>query len=111
MYFNFFIHHATRKYYQILFNKSFKFSKIIKLVDKRIYTNLFFKNENLENDLKKFLIKNKYKIKNFKNLKKNQSPNKFQDSYINFFSKDNMKLIELKDSYIFKKFKYKKLSK
>ena len=111
MTFSFFLQNAMRKDYQMLFDTSFKFSKIIKLVDKRLYTNLFFKTENLENDLKKFLIKNKYKIKNFKNLKKNESPDKFQDSYINFFSKDNMKLIELKDSYIFKKFKYKKLSK
>ena len=111
MTFSFFLQHAMRKDYQMLFDKSFKFSKIIKLVDKRIYTNLFFKTENLENDIKKFLIKNKYKIKNFKNLEKNQSTDKFQDSYINFFTKDSMKLIELKDSYIFKKFKYKKLSK
>ena len=40
--------------------------EILKLVDERLYTNLFFKTESLENDLKKFLITQMAKKLNLK---------------------------------------------
>ena len=84
---------------------------MIKQLDKKIFTNIFFKTENLNKDLEIFLKKNKIKKKNFKNIDKNSSNLEINQDYLKFFSKKNMALIEKKENYLFKKFKYKKLSK
>ena len=84
---------------------------MIKQLDKKIFTNIFFKTENLNKDLEIFLKKNKIKKKNFKNINKNSTSMDKDKDYLNFFSKKNLLLIEKKENYLFKKFKYKKLSK
>ena len=84
---------------------------MIKQLDRKIFTNIYFKTENLNKDLEIFLKKSKIKQKNFKNIDKNSSTIDKDKDYIKFFSKKNMVLLEKKENYLFKKFKYKKLSK
>ena len=84
---------------------------MIKLLDRKIFTNIYFKTENLNKDLEIFLKKSKIKQKNFRNIDKNSSTIDKDKDYLKFFNKKNMVLIEKKESYLFKKFKYKKLSK
>ena len=84
---------------------------MIKQLDKKIFTNFYFKTENLNKDLEFFLKKRKIKQKNFKNIDKNSSTIDKDKDYLKFFSKKNMILLEKKENYLFKKFKYKKLSK
>ena len=45
------------------------------------------------------------------NIDQNKSSTQKNQNIIKFFTKKNLALIEKKESYIFKKFKYKKLSK
>ena len=45
------------------------------------------------------------------NIDRNKSFKQKNQNIIKFFTKKNLALIENKESYIFKKFKYKKLSK
>ena len=52
--------------------------------------------------------KPKLSFKEKRKLKKDKQKNQ---NIIKFFTKKNLALIESKESYIFKKFKYKKLSK
>ena len=84
---------------------------MIKQLDRKIFTNIYFKTENLNKDLEIFLKKSKIKQKNFKNIDKNSSTIDKDKDYIKFFSKKNMVLLEKKENYLFKKFNYKKLSK
>ena len=84
---------------------------MIKQLDRKIFTNIYFKTENLNKDLKIFLKKSKIKQKNFKNIDKNSSTIDKDKDYLKFFSKKNMVLLEKRENYLFKKFKYKKLSK
>ncbi len=111
MTFIFFTQNVSQEDYKILFNQKEKFGELLKKLDNKIYTNFFFKTENLVVDIKKFLKKNKIKIKKFKNIKKNSASNNFDRNKLNFFYKQNIKLIEKKDSYLFEKFKYKKITK
>ena len=84
---------------------------MIKELDRKIFTNIYLKTENLNKDLEIFLKKSKIKQKNFKNIDKNSSTVDKDKDYLKFFSKKNMILLEKKENYLFKKFKYKKLSK
>ena len=107
----FFYQNVLRENYNILFNSNIKFNQMIKQLDRKIFTNIYFKTENLNKDLKIFLKKNKIKQKNFKNIDKNSSDIDKDKDYLKFFSKKNMVLLEKKENYLFKKFKFKKLSK
>ena len=106
----FLIQNISIKDYKILYNSNKKFSSILKFLDKKLNLNYFFKTENLISDLKIFLKKNKFLLKNIKKIEKNSTKNKFDNNYFTFFTKKNLKLIEKKDAYLFKKFKYKKIS-
>ena len=70
----------------------------------------FFKTEKLNYSLKKFLLKNKIKLKNFNKLNNNSTPKILNKNIKSFFNNKNLLLIEKKENYIFKKFNYKKLS-
>lgn len=107
----FFYQNVLRKYYKKFFLPNQKFSKLIDQIDSKIFTNYYFKTENLDKDLKIFLKRNKIKIKQFKNLEKNSTSMNFDKNYKSFFSQKNLRLIEKKENYLFKKFKYKKVSK
>ena len=106
----FFYQNVLRKHYNILFKSDLNFSKTIKKLDSKIFTNYHFKTESLNDDLKIFLKKSRIKEKKIKNIDKNESSNEKKNNFIKFFSKKNLLLIEKKENYIFKKFKYKKLS-
>ena len=97
------------KDYKILYNSNKNLNNILKIIDSKVYTNQYFKTENLTNDLKKFLEKNKFKIKKLNNTEKNSTSSK-SENYLKFFNKKNLKLIEKKEKYLFEKFNYKKLS-
>jgi len=59
----------------------------------------------------KFLLKNtELPLKSFKMIKKNSSGKNYKNDFKKFFTKKNLKLIEQKESYLFKKFYYKKIS-
>ncbi len=107
----FFYQNVLRKDYNIFFSSKQKFSKIIKDLDTKIFTNYHFKTESLDKDLKLFLKRNKIKLKRFDNLDRNATGKSLNNNYINFFTSKNLKLIEKKENYLFKKFKYKKISK
>ena len=106
----FFYQNVLRENYNILFDRNIKFNQVIKQLDKKIFTNVFFKTEKLNKNLDFFLKKCKIKKKNFKKIDKNSSSLDKDKDYLKFFSKKNMVLIEKKENYLFKKFKYKKLS-
>ncbi len=101
----------SKKYYKSLYEPNKKFSVILKNLDNKIDINYFFKTESLDKDLKIFLKKVKLPKKKFKNLYKNSSSDNLNKDFKNFFTKKNLELIEKKDKYLFKKFKYKKISK
>ena len=107
----FFYQNVLRKDYNIFFSSKQKFSKIIKDLDTKIFTNYHFKTESLDKNLKLFLKRNKIKLKSFDNLDRNATGKSLNNNYINFFTSKNLKLIEKKENYLFKKFKYKKISK
>jgi len=107
----FFYQNVLRKDYNILFKSNLNFTKTIKKLDSKIFTNHYFRTERLTEDLKNFLKKNKIKKYKIKDIDKNESLYQNRYNLINFFSKKNLLLIEKKENYIFKKFKYKKLSK
>ena len=111
MTFSFFLQNVLRKDYNILFYTEKNLEKILDNINKKIYTNIYFKTENLENDLKEFVIKNKLELKNFQNIEKNSTSQNNINDYLDFFSKENLLLIEKKDEFIFKKFNYEKISK
>ena len=111
MTFIFFSHHVLRKDYKALFNSNKKLEQLINDIDSKIYTNFYFKTERLNKDLKDFLIQNKIKLKNFKNIDKNKTTKMLNENLLSFYSKKNLILVEKKEEFIFKKFKYKKLSK
>ena len=106
----FFCQNMLRENYNIVYNSSYKLKDIIKNNNLNLYTNIFFKTENLNSSLKKFLKRKKIKIKNFKQVENNSTSKKLNKNIINFFSKENILLIEKNENYIFKKFKYKKIS-
>ena len=106
----FFYHNVARKYYEQFFLSDQNFYKLTKIMNSKIFTNYYFKTESLNKDLKLFLKKNKIKLKQFKNLDKNSSSMNLDKNYKSFFLQKNLELIEEKESYLFKKFKYKKLS-
>jgi hypothetical protein len=106
----FLIQNISKKYYRNLYNSDQKFTLILKNLDKKIDINYFFKTESLERDIKIFLKKVNLPIKKFGDLKKNSTSNNFNKSFKKFFTKENLELIEKKDAYLFKKFKYKKIS-
>ena len=101
----------SKKYYKSLYKSNLKFSLILKNLDKSLNMNYFFRTENLETDLKIFLKKVQLPIKKLKNLNKNSTSNNFKKNFKKFFTKKNLLLIEKKDQYLFKKFKYKKISR
>ena len=107
----FFYQNVLRENYNLLYDPHIKFNQLIKRLDKKIINNIFFKTENLNKDLKIFLKKSKIEKKNFKNIEKNSSSIDNDKDYLKFFNKKDMQLIEKKESYLFKKFNYKKLSK
>ena len=111
MTFFFLTQNVLRRNLNDLFYSNQKFKKIIKIIDKKIYTNQFFKTEKLSNDLKKFLIKNGLSLKEIDEIDKNTTKNQIDKNYIKFFTKKNLKLIEKKEKYIFDKFNYRKISK
>ena len=106
----FFYQNVVRKYYEKFFLPNQKFSKLIKKMDAKIFTNYYFKTERLEKDLKLFLKKNKIRLKQFKDFDKNSTKMNLDKNYKNFFSQKNLELIEKKENYLFQKFKYKKIS-
>ena len=106
----FFTQNVLRKNYNIMYNNKYEFSDILAINNSKLYTNYFFKTENLNHNLKKFLFKKNIKIKNLKILNNNSTPKILNRNLKNFFSKKNILLIEKKEDYIFKKFKYKKIS-
>tara|TARA_B110000008_G_scaffold273435_1_gene307684 strand:- start:102 stop:953 length:852 start_codon:yes stop_codon:yes gene_type:complete len=110
MTYSFFYQNAPRKYHKKNFLPNQNFSKLIKEIDSKIFTNYYFKTESLEKDLQLFLKKNKIKLKQFKHLDKNSTNISPKIDYKKFFSKKNLKLIEKNENYLFKKFKYKKIS-
>ena len=69
----FFYQNVVRKYYEKFFLPNQKFSKLIKKMDTKIFTNYYFKTERLEKDLKIFLKKNKIRLKQFKDFDKNST--------------------------------------
>ena len=107
----FFYQNVLRKHYNILFKPEFDFNQTIKKLDSKIITNYYFKTERLSEDLKYFLKISRNKGRIIKKIDKNESSKQKKTDLIKFFSKKNLVLIEKKESYIFKKFKYKKLSK
>ena len=107
----FFYQNVLRKYYDNFFSSKQKFSKLIKHMDSKIFTNYHFKIESLDKDLRLFLKRNNIKLKRFDIIDKNSTSKVLDNDYINFFSSKNLKLIEKKENYLFKKFKYKKISK
>lgn len=106
----FFYQNVLRKYYEKFFLPNQNFSKLIKKIDSKIFTNYYFKTESLDKDLKLFLKKNKIKLKEFKHLDKNSTNINLDKDYKSFFLQKNLILIEKKENYLFKKFKYKKIS-
>ena len=100
----------SKKDYKRLYYSNEKFSSILKFLDSRLNLNFFLKTENLTNNLKIFLKKNKFFVKDFKKIKRNSTKNKIDKNYLNFFTKKTLKIIEKKDDYLFRKFKYKKIS-
>lgn len=111
MTFSFFLQNVLRQDYNILFYTEKNLEKILSNINKKIYTNMYFKTENLENDLKEFVIRNKLELKNFHKIERNSTSQNHINDYFDFFSKENLLLIEKKDEFIFKKFNYEKISK
>ena len=107
----FFYQNVLRKHYNILFKSNLNFNQTIKELDSKIFTNYHFKTERLTKDLKNFLKKCGIKEMKTANIDRNKSFKQKNQNIIKFFTKKNLALIENKESYIFKKFKYKKLSK
>jgi len=107
----FFYQNVLRKHYNVLFKSNLNFNQTIKKLDSKIFTNYYFKTESLTKDLKDFLKKSGIKNLKISNVDKNESSSQKNLKMIKFFTKKNLALIEKKESYIFKKFKYKKLSK
>ena len=107
----FFCQNLLRSDYNIMYLSKYSLSKILDHNNKKLYTNIFFKTENLNKSLKYFLKKNKIKVKKFNNLEDNSTSKNFRSNYKYFFSKKNILLIEKKEDFIFQKFKYKKLSR
>ena len=110
MTYHFFYQNVLRDYYKKIFLPHQNFSKLIRKIDTKIFTNYYFRIESLNNDLKQFLKKNKIKLKQFKNIDKNSTSMKLDKDYKNFFFQKNLELIEKKENYLFEKFKYKKIS-
>ena len=106
----FFYQNVLRKHYNILFKSNLNFNQTIKKLDSKIFTNYHFKTERLTKDLKNFLKKCGLKETKTSNIDRNKSFKQKNQNITKFFTKKNLALIENKESYIFKKFKYKKLS-
>tara|TARA_B100001057_G_scaffold487007_1_gene569066 strand:- start:144 stop:956 length:813 start_codon:yes stop_codon:yes gene_type:complete len=106
----FFSQNMLRKNYNIMYDSKHKLKEVLKKNNSKLYTNIFFKTEKLNHNLKKFLKNNKIKIKNFSKLNNNSTSKILNKNIKDFFSKKNILLIEKKENYIFKKFNYKKLS-
>ena len=106
----FFSQNVLRKNYNIMYDSKYKLRKVLTDNNSNLYTNIFFKTEKLNYNLKKFLQKNNIKNKNFKIFNDNSTSKVLNKNLIKFFSTKNITLIEKKEDYIFKKFKYKKLS-
>tara|TARA_B100000575_G_C23123690_1_gene650658 strand:+ start:1103 stop:1918 length:816 start_codon:yes stop_codon:yes gene_type:complete len=110
MTYNFLVHNVPKNYYKNLYNNRTTFSSILKNLNKKLELNYFFKTENLNRDLKLFLKKNNMKIKKLNKLEKNSTASSAKFNLKNLITKKNLKLIEKKESYLFKKFNYKKIS-
>ena len=78
-------------------------------MDSKLYLNYYLKTERLEKNLKTFLKRVKLPVKKIKNLNKNSTKENFKKDFKKFFTKKNLNLIERKDKYLFKKFKYKRI--
>ena len=106
----FFSQNVLRKNYNVVYNSNYKLKEILNHNNINLYTNKFFKTENLNNNLKNFLKSNNIKIKNLKILNKNSTSKILKKDYKHFFTAKNILLIEKKEDYIFRKFNYKKIS-
>ena len=106
----FFYQNVLRKHYNILFKSNLSFNQTIKKLDSKIFTNYYFKTERLTKDLNNFLKKSGIKNLKIANIDRNKSSSSKNLGMIKFFNKKNLVLIEKKENYIFKKFKYKKIS-
>ena len=100
---------VSKKYYENLYNPNMQFSSILKKLDSKLYLNYYLKTERLEKNLKTFLKRVKLPVKKIKNLNKNSTKENFKKEFKKFFTKKNLNLIERKDKYLFKKFKYKRI--
>ena len=72
----FFYQNVLRKDYNILFKSNFSFNQIIKKLNSKIFTNYYFRTENLNQDLRNFLKKAKIIEKKTNNLDKNATSHK-----------------------------------
>ena len=106
----FFSQNVLRKNYNTLYNSKYSLEEVLNYNNSKLYTNIFFKTENLNYNLATFLKTNNIEIKSFNILDNNTTSKILKRNFKNFFSYKNILLIEKKEHYIFKKFKYKKLS-
>jgi len=106
----FFSQNVLRRNYNIVYDSSYKLEEILNYNNLNLYTNIFFKTENLNHNLKKFLTRNNIKIKSLNILDKNSTSKILKKDYKNFFTTKSISLINTKEDYIFKKFNYRKLS-
>ena len=106
----FFSQNVLRRNYNIVYDSSYKLEEILNYNNLNLYTNIFFKTENLNHNLKKFLTRNNIEIKSLNILNKNSTSKILKKDYKNFFTTKSISLINTKEDYIFKKFNYRKLS-
>jgi hypothetical protein len=106
----FFSQNVLRKNYNTLYNFKYSLEEVLDYNNSKLYTNIFFKTENLNYNLATFLKTNNIEIKSFNILDNNSTSKILKKNFKNFFSNKNILLIEKNEHYIFKKFKYKKLS-
>jgi hypothetical protein len=102
---------VLRKNYNTLYNSNYSLEEVLNYNNSKLYTNIFFKTENLNYNLATFLKTNNIEIKSFNILDNNSTSKILKKNFKDFFSYKNILLIEKNEHYIFKKFKYKKLSK
>lgn len=107
----FFSQNVLRINYNTLYNSNYNLKKVLDFNDSKLYTNIFFKTESLTDNLKNFLENKDFELKSFKNLDNNSSSQiSSQEEVKDFFSEENILLIEKKENYIFEKFNYNKLA-
>jgi len=106
----FFSQNVLRRNYNVVYNSTYNFEDILNHNNLNLYTNIYFKTENLNRNLKKFLRSSNIEVKSLNILNKNSTSKVLKKNYKNFFTAKNILLIEKKEDYIFKKFNYRKIS-